>query len=180
MDLLQYQDAFQHNMISEVKMLYGPVDSWPSMLMHSLSKWINGCTRQKSIFSYIGLCRFHSFSWHGTDPHNKTQMIPNAHQFQKLQIIPGNFYYNVSHTCWKMSYHLREPIILKNLHNLSCYYTIPWTENWYWLGNWKIFFWQSEITTAMLCPHEVWAEDGIFSLCRCLSCKSDDNCNRNI
>nr|XP_022338585.1 uncharacterized protein LOC111134076 isoform X2 [Crassostrea virginica] len=38
---------------------------------------------------------FHSFSWHGTDPHNKTQMIPNAHQFQKLQIIPGNFYYNV-------------------------------------------------------------------------------------
>lgn len=40
-------------------------------------------------------CRFHSFSWHGTDPSNKTQLIPNASQFQKLQIIPGNFYYNV-------------------------------------------------------------------------------------
>lgn len=38
---------------------------------------------------------FHSFSWHGTDPNNKTLLIPNASQFQKLQIIPGNFYYNV-------------------------------------------------------------------------------------
>jgi hypothetical protein len=39
--------------------------------------------------------RFHSFSWHGTDPSNKTQLIPDAHKFQKLQIIPGQFYYNV-------------------------------------------------------------------------------------
>ncbi|XP_048747678.2 uncharacterized protein LOC125659917 [Ostrea edulis] len=38
---------------------------------------------------------FHSFSWHGTDPSNKTQLIPNANLFQKLQISPGQFYYNV-------------------------------------------------------------------------------------
>lgn len=119
MDLLQCQDAFQQNIISEVKMLYGPVDSWSSMLMHSLSKWINGCTRQKSIFSYIGLCRFHSFSWHGTDPHNKTQMIPNAHQFQKLQIIPGNFYYNVSHTCWKCLITYVNPLFWKTFTTLA-------------------------------------------------------------
>ena len=49
-----------------------------------------------------------------------------------------------------------------------------------WLGNWKIFFWQSEITAAMLSAHDIWTEDDIFSLCRCVSCKSVENYNRNI
>lgn len=37
----------------------------------------------------------HSFSWHGTDPANKTRLIPNSKHFERLQIIPDQFYYNV-------------------------------------------------------------------------------------
>lgn len=37
----------------------------------------------------------HSFSWHGTDPNNKTRLIPNTKHFERLQIIPDQFYYNV-------------------------------------------------------------------------------------
>lgn len=37
----------------------------------------------------------HSFSWHGTDPSNKTRLIPNSKHFERLQIIPDQFYYNV-------------------------------------------------------------------------------------
>lgn len=37
----------------------------------------------------------HSFSWHGTDPQNKTRLIPNSKHFERLQIIPDQFYYNV-------------------------------------------------------------------------------------
>ncbi|XP_064638809.1 uncharacterized protein LOC135494610 [Lineus longissimus] len=37
----------------------------------------------------------HDFSWHGTDPENKTRKVPDSLQFTKLQIIPDQFYYNV-------------------------------------------------------------------------------------
>ncbi|XP_052214440.1 uncharacterized protein LOC127833300 [Dreissena polymorpha] len=37
----------------------------------------------------------HKFSWHGTDPDNKTRLIPNQNKFERLQIIPDQFYYNV-------------------------------------------------------------------------------------
>ncbi|XP_052784660.1 uncharacterized protein LOC128220342 [Mya arenaria] len=37
----------------------------------------------------------HSFCWHGTDPSNKTRLIPNQKRFERLQIIPDQFYYNV-------------------------------------------------------------------------------------
>ncbi|XP_065192053.1 uncharacterized protein LOC135823141 [Sycon ciliatum] len=37
----------------------------------------------------------HNFSWHGTDPANKTRKIPNALCFSKLRVIPDQFYYNV-------------------------------------------------------------------------------------
>ena len=42
--------------------------------------------------------RLHSFCWHGTDPQNKTRMIPDADKFTKLRIIPDQLYYNVSTT----------------------------------------------------------------------------------
>ncbi|XP_059178290.1 uncharacterized protein LOC131957472 [Physella acuta] len=37
----------------------------------------------------------HEFCWHGTDPENKTRMIPNRHRFTALKVIPDQFYYNV-------------------------------------------------------------------------------------
>ncbi|KAL3847254.1 hypothetical protein ACJMK2_018175 [Sinanodonta woodiana] len=37
----------------------------------------------------------HEFCWHGTDPSNKTRMIPNKNKFERLKIIPDQFYYNV-------------------------------------------------------------------------------------
>ncbi|KAK6195405.1 hypothetical protein SNE40_000843 [Patella caerulea] len=37
----------------------------------------------------------HLFVWHGTDPKSKTRMIPGTHRFNKLKIIPDQFYYNV-------------------------------------------------------------------------------------
>lgn len=40
--------------------------------------------------------RLHDFVWHGTDPENKTRKIPGALRFNKLQVIPDQFYYNVS------------------------------------------------------------------------------------
>jgi hypothetical protein len=38
----------------------------------------------------------HEFSWHGTDPSNKTRLIPNQSKFKKLKVVPAQFYYNVS------------------------------------------------------------------------------------
>ncbi|XP_022342646.2 uncharacterized protein LOC111136233 [Crassostrea virginica] len=37
----------------------------------------------------------HTFKWHGTDPDDKTRMIPGHSVFQKLAVIPDQFYYNV-------------------------------------------------------------------------------------
>ncbi|KAL4234685.1 hypothetical protein ACF0H5_006326 [Mactra antiquata] len=37
----------------------------------------------------------HEFQWHGTDPDNKTRMIPGKDKFKQLAIIPEQFYYNV-------------------------------------------------------------------------------------
>lgn len=37
----------------------------------------------------------HQFRWHGTDPENKTKLIQNSNSFEKLQVIPDQFYYNV-------------------------------------------------------------------------------------
>ncbi|XP_074658375.1 uncharacterized protein LOC141911275 isoform X2 [Tubulanus polymorphus] len=37
----------------------------------------------------------HTFNWHGTNPDNKTQKIPGLLKFNKLQVIPDQFYYNV-------------------------------------------------------------------------------------
>ncbi|CAL1530288.1 unnamed protein product [Lymnaea stagnalis] len=37
----------------------------------------------------------HEFSWHGTDPENKTRMIQDQNKFSVLKIIPDQFYYNV-------------------------------------------------------------------------------------
>lgn len=37
----------------------------------------------------------HTFTWHGTDPLEKTRMIPGQSVFQKLAVIPDQFYYNV-------------------------------------------------------------------------------------
>jgi hypothetical protein len=39
--------------------------------------------------------RIETFNWHGTDPQNKTRKIPGALKFQKLRVIPDQFYYNV-------------------------------------------------------------------------------------
>ncbi|XP_059172148.1 uncharacterized protein LOC131953132 [Physella acuta] len=38
----------------------------------------------------------HEFQWHGTDPENKTRMVPGLNKFTCLSIIPDNFYYNVN------------------------------------------------------------------------------------
>ena len=40
--------------------------------------------------------RLHEFKWHGTDPENKTRMVPGRDKFQQLAVIPEQFYYNVS------------------------------------------------------------------------------------
>ncbi|XP_048752374.2 uncharacterized protein LOC125663964 [Ostrea edulis] len=37
----------------------------------------------------------HTFTWHGADPNDKTRMIPGHNTFQKLAVIPDQFYYNV-------------------------------------------------------------------------------------
>ncbi|KAL4220563.1 hypothetical protein ACF0H5_020961 [Mactra antiquata] len=37
----------------------------------------------------------HSFCWHGTDVNNKTRLVPHGKRFERLQIIPDQFYYNV-------------------------------------------------------------------------------------
>ncbi|KAL5475413.1 hypothetical protein EMCRGX_G025226 [Ephydatia muelleri] len=36
----------------------------------------------------------HNFVWHGNDPRNKTRKIPGVHKFNKLRVIPDQFYYN--------------------------------------------------------------------------------------
>ncbi|XP_053401267.1 uncharacterized protein LOC123549498 [Mercenaria mercenaria] len=37
----------------------------------------------------------HEFKWHGTDPENKTRMVPGKDKFNQLAVIPEQFYYNV-------------------------------------------------------------------------------------
>ena len=37
----------------------------------------------------------HEFSWHGTDPHNKTAKVKDMLKFKLLRIIADQFYYNV-------------------------------------------------------------------------------------
>ena len=37
----------------------------------------------------------HQFSWHGSDPNNKTVKVKNSLKFQLLRIMPDQFYYNV-------------------------------------------------------------------------------------
>ncbi|XP_060083303.1 uncharacterized protein LOC132562573 [Ylistrum balloti] len=37
----------------------------------------------------------HEFSWHGTDPGNKTRVIPGIQKFDVLKVIPDQLYYNV-------------------------------------------------------------------------------------
>eukprot|EP00050_Salpingoeca_kvevrii_P019076 m.82085 g.82085 ORF g.82085 m.82085 type:complete len:435 (+) comp8251_c0_seq2:968-2272(+) len=37
----------------------------------------------------------HEFVWHGTDPENKTRLVPKSRVFSVLPIIPDQFYYNV-------------------------------------------------------------------------------------
>lgn len=37
----------------------------------------------------------HKFSWHGTDPDNKTSVIPGIQKFEVLKVIPDQLYYNV-------------------------------------------------------------------------------------
>ena len=51
---------------------------------------------KNSSYSTLFFCRLHDFSWHGTDPNNKTRMIAGQHCFTVLKIIPDQFYYNVS------------------------------------------------------------------------------------
>ena len=43
----------------------------------------------------LHISRLHTFSWHGTDPHNKTRKLPGLLKFTKLKVIPDQFYYNV-------------------------------------------------------------------------------------
>ncbi|KAK7106737.1 uncharacterized protein [Littorina saxatilis] len=37
----------------------------------------------------------HEFVWHGTDPANKTRLVPGLRKFTQLTVIPDHFYYNV-------------------------------------------------------------------------------------
>ncbi|OWF56825.1 uncharacterized protein LOC110451781 [Mizuhopecten yessoensis] len=37
----------------------------------------------------------HMFSWHGTDPENKTRLVPGIQKFDVLKVIPDQLYYNV-------------------------------------------------------------------------------------
>ena len=38
----------------------------------------------------------HEFTWHGEDGAHKTHIIPGAKKFQKLRLIPDQFYYNIT------------------------------------------------------------------------------------
>ena len=38
----------------------------------------------------------HDFTWHGEDGASKTHIIPGAKKFQKLRLIPDQFYYNIT------------------------------------------------------------------------------------
>jgi hypothetical protein len=38
----------------------------------------------------------HEFTWHGEDGTHKTHIIPGAKKFQKLRLIPDQFYYNIT------------------------------------------------------------------------------------
>ena len=38
----------------------------------------------------------HEFVWHGEDGNHKTHIVPGAKQFQKLRLIPDQFYYNIA------------------------------------------------------------------------------------
>ncbi|CAF3115892.1 unnamed protein product [Rotaria socialis] len=38
----------------------------------------------------------HEFTWHGEDGAHKTRIIPGAKVFQKLRLIPDQFYYNIT------------------------------------------------------------------------------------
>lgn len=38
----------------------------------------------------------HKFTWHGEDGDHKTRIIPGAKTFEKLRLIPDQFYYNIS------------------------------------------------------------------------------------
>lgn len=49
----------------------------PSLLVPTADEWL------------------HKFEWHGTDPSNKTRMIPGYKKFTQLTAIPDQFYYNV-------------------------------------------------------------------------------------
>jgi hypothetical protein len=40
--------------------------------------------------------RLHDFEWHGQDPNSEGRMIPGLKKFTHVEIIPNQFYYNVS------------------------------------------------------------------------------------
>ena len=50
---------------------------------------------QNLLMTFVNfLARLHNFVWHGNDPRNKTRKIPGVHKFNKLRVIPDQFYYN--------------------------------------------------------------------------------------
>lgn len=61
----------------EIKNIKRRVQFGPSLFMLNENEWL------------------HSFSWHGTDPKNKTRFVQDIHQFIVLKVIPDQFYYNV-------------------------------------------------------------------------------------
>ena len=71
--------------------------------------------------------RLHEFVWHGTDPENKTRLVPGLSRFTQLTIIPDHFYYNVSLTpsslttsitTW-VSHHPPWPLLLQRESHIS-------------------------------------------------------------
>ena len=64
-----------------------------NIIYHIYYNWFN-----IFLFWLLFFTRLHNFAWHGTDPNNKTRLIPNQKRFERLQIIPDQFYYNVNNS----------------------------------------------------------------------------------
>ena len=71
--------------------------------------------------------RLHEFVWHGTDPENKTRLVPGLLRFTQLTIIPDHFYYNVSLTLpslttsvttWVSHYHPWPLLLQRESHTI--------------------------------------------------------------
>ncbi|CAF0789104.1 unnamed protein product [Adineta ricciae] len=77
---------------NEILVLYTQADESEKQDLHSVRQIVKGPT----LYAPKPNEWIHEFTWHGEDGAHKTHIVPGAKKFQKLRLIPDQFYYNIT------------------------------------------------------------------------------------